>query len=127
MGNNTLYKGENMLQHRNELKSETRERPRDGTGTATFIHLAEGKGAVQKYTSLLAEITLPPGASIGPHSHSEDMEYYIILEGSGKVDDNGTEKAIAKGDVMVTGNGETHSIANTGNVPLVFLAAIIKE
>ena len=116
-----------MLQHRNELISETREKPRNGTGTATFVHLAEGKGAVQKYTNLLAEITLPPGASVGPHPHTEDMEFYIILEGSGKVNDNGTEKDVARGDVMITGNGETHSIANTGNVPLVFHAVIIKE
>lgn len=116
-----------MLCHRNELKSEIREKPRGGDGTASFLHLVEGKGATQKYTNLLAEVTLPPGASIGAHSHTEDMEYYIILEGSGKVNDNGTDKAVAKGDVMITGNGETHSIANTGNVPLVFLAVIIKE
>ena len=116
-----------MLYHRNELKSENREKPRGGNGTATFLHLVEGKGAVQKYTSLLAEITLPTGASIGVHSHTEDMEYYIILEGNGMVNDNGTEKPVTKGDVMVTGNGDTHSIANTGNVPLVFHAIIIKE
>ena len=116
-----------MLYKRSELKSETREKPRGGDGTATFLHLAEGNGATQKYTKMLAEITLPPGASIGPHSHTEDMEYYIILEGSGKVNDNGTDKAIAKGDVMITGNGDTHSITNTGNVPLVFNAVIIKD
>ena len=116
-----------MLQHRNELKSEVREKPRGGEGNATFLHLVEGKGAVQKYTSLLAEITLPPGSSIGPHSHTDDMEYYIILEGDGKVNDNGLEKSVTKGDVMITGNGETHSISNTGNVPLVFHAVIIKE
>ena len=116
-----------MLYHRNELTSEIREKPRGGEGNATFLHLVEGKGVVQKYTNLVAEITLPPGASIGPHSHTEDMEYYIILEGNGKVNDNGTEKAVAKGDVMITGNGETHSIANTGAVPLVFHAVIIKE
>ena len=116
-----------MLYHRNELKSEEREKPRGGTGIATFLHLVEGKGAVQKYTNLLSEITLPPGASIGTHSHTEDMEYYIILEGNGTVNDNGTEKPVTKGDVMITGNGDTHSIANTGNVPLVFHAIIIKE
>ena len=116
-----------MLLHRNELKSETREKARGGNGTAAFLHMVEGKGAVQKYTNLLAEITLPPGASIGLHSHTEDMEFYIILEGSGTVDDNGTEKTVTKGDVMITGNGETHSIANTGNVPLVFHAVIVKE
>ena len=116
-----------MVYHRKELKSETREKARGGDGIATFIHLAEGKGAAQKYTNLLAEISLPPGASIGPHSHTEDTEFYIILEGNGKVNDNGTDKPVTRGDVMITGNGETHSISNTGNVPLVFHAIIIKE
>jgi len=116
-----------MLFHRNELKSETREKPRGGNGTAVLLHLVEGKGAAQKNTNLLAEITLPPGASIGSHSHTEDTEFYIILKGTGMVNDNGIEKPITEGDVMITGNGETHSIANTGDVPLVLHAVIIKN
>ena len=116
-----------MVYHRSELKSESREKPRGGNGTAHFLHLVEGNGAAQKHTKMLAEITLPPGASIGPHSHTEDTEFYIILEGTGTVNDNGADKAVAKGDVMITGGGETHSIANTGTTPLVFHAVIIKE
>ena len=115
-----------MLCHRNELRTEDREKPRDGTGIASFVHLTEGKGTVHKNVILLAEITLPPGASIGNHSHSEDMEFYIILKGNGVVNDNGTEKPVTQGDVMITGNGETHSINNTGNVPLVLHAVIVK-
>jgi mannose-6-phosphate isomerase-like protein (cupin superfamily) len=114
-----------MLYHRNELQSETREKVRNGSGSAMFLHLAEGNGAAQKNTKLLAEITLPPGASIGPHAHTEDTEFYIILEGTGTVTDNGTEKQVTKGDVMITGNGDTHSIANTGETPLVFHAVIV--
>ena len=41
--------------------------------------------------------------------------------------DNGTDKPVTRGDVMITGNGETHSISNTGNVPLVLHAVIINE
>ncbi|MDR2471878.1 MAG: cupin domain-containing protein [Treponema sp.] len=116
-----------MVYRRNELKSETREKPRGGSGTAVFLHLAEGNGAAQKHTKMLAEITLPPGASIGQHAHTEDTEFYLILEGTGTVNDNGVDRAVAKGDVMITGGGETHSIANTGTSPLVFHAVIIKE
>ncbi|MDR0598939.1 MAG: cupin domain-containing protein [Treponema sp.] len=116
-----------MVCQRSELKSEQREKPRNGTGTATYLHFVEGQGRTQKNVNLLAEITLPPGASVGPHSHTEDTEFFIILEGKGTVDDNGVKKPIAKGDVMVIGNGETHSVANTGNTPLVFHAVIIKD
>ncbi|MDR0447657.1 MAG: cupin domain-containing protein [Treponema sp.] len=116
-----------MLYHRNELKTENRERARDGNGTATFLYLAEGNGAVQKNVRMLAETTLPPGASVGPHAHIDETEFYIILDGTGTVDDNGTEKPVVKGDVMITGNGASHSIANTGTVPLVFHAIVIKD
>jgi mannose-6-phosphate isomerase-like protein (cupin superfamily) len=116
-----------MLYQRNELKTESREKVWGGNGIITLLHMAEGKGTTQKNINQLSEITMPSGASIGLHSHTEDTEFYIILKGKGVVDDNGTEKSITEGDVMITGNGETHSIANTGNVPLVFYAIIIKN
>jgi mannose-6-phosphate isomerase-like protein (cupin superfamily) len=105
---------------------ETREKVRDGQGTAAFTHFVEGKGAVQKNTNLLAEITLPQGASIGYHQHIDETEFYLILEGTGTVNDNGKEKPIQPGDAMITGNGAFHSIANTGGIPLKMIAAIIK-
>jgi mannose-6-phosphate isomerase-like protein (cupin superfamily) len=114
-----------MLFHRNELRIEPRENVRDGKGTLSFLHLVEGKGAVQKNTNLLSEITLPPGTSIGYHAHTGETEFYIVLEGSGKVSDNGTEKSVSKGDVMITGNGDAHSVENTGSVPLVLCAIIV--
>ncbi|MCL1814368.1 MAG: cupin domain-containing protein [Treponema sp.] len=115
-----------MLCHRNELRTEAREKARGGNGTVNFLHLVEGK-RVQKNTNMLAELTLPPGASIGPHSHTDETEFFVILKGNGTVNDNGTEKPITEGDVMITVSGETHSIANTGNVPLVLHAVIVQN
>ena len=116
-----------MLNHRKDQRSEEREKARGGNGVISFLHLVEGKGAVHKNIHLLAELTLPPGASIGPHSHSEDTEFFIILKGSGIINDNGTDKPISAGDVITTGNGETHSIENNGNIPLVLIAVIVKD
>jgi mannose-6-phosphate isomerase-like protein (cupin superfamily) len=116
-----------MVFHRDELAVEQREKARGGEGIATFTHFVEGKGKVQKNTNLLAEITLPPGASIGKHAHTGETEFFIIMEGTGVTDDNGREVPIKKGDVMVTGGGAFHSIANNGTVPLVLHAAIISD
>jgi mannose-6-phosphate isomerase-like protein (cupin superfamily) len=49
------------------------------------------------------------------------------MEGTGVADDNGREVPVKKGDVMVTGGGAFHSIANNGSVPLVLHAAIIGD
>ncbi|MDR0568816.1 MAG: cupin domain-containing protein, partial [Spirochaetaceae bacterium] len=47
-------------------------------------------------------------------------------EGNGVVNDNGKEVPVKPGDAMATGGGASHSIANTGSVPLKMIAAIIK-
>ena len=70
-------------------------------------------------------MTLLPGCSVGNHEHLTETEYYIILSGKGTVNDNGEEKPIKAGDVMITGNGASHSISNTGDAPLVFHAVIV--
>ncbi|MDR0710007.1 MAG: cupin domain-containing protein [Spirochaetaceae bacterium] len=114
-----------MVFHREELTVEQREKARGGEGTIKFTHFVEGKGKTQKNTNLLAEITLPPGASIGKHTHTGETEFFIIMEGAGVADDNGKEIPVKKGDVMITACGESHSIANNGDVPLVLHAAII--
>jgi mannose-6-phosphate isomerase-like protein (cupin superfamily) len=116
-----------MVFHQNELVVEQREKLRDGEGTATFTHFVAGKGETQKNTRLLAEIALPPGASIGKHAHTGETEFYIITEGAGVVDDNGKEVSIRKGDVMATGGGAFHSIVNNGQVPLKFHAVIVND
>lgn len=112
-----------MIIHRHQMKVELKERMRDGEGTATLVHFVDG--STMKNARLLSEITLPPGASIGEHRHDSETEYYIILEGSGLVKDNGVDTPVKAGDVVVTGDGASHSITNTGTVPLKFHAIII--
>jgi mannose-6-phosphate isomerase-like protein (cupin superfamily) len=41
------------------------------------------------------------------------------------VKDNGVDTPIKAGDVVVTGDGASHSIKNTGTTPLKFIAVII--
>ncbi|MDR2078522.1 MAG: cupin domain-containing protein [Treponema sp.] len=114
-----------MIYHRNEMKTEQKEKMRGGEGSAFFTHFVDG--STMQHARLLAELTLPPGASIGCHQHDRETEYFIFLSGSGMVNDNGVEMPVTSGDVMVTGNGASHSVANTGQVPLVFHAIIITQ
>ena len=112
-----------MVVHRNQMKSEVKEKMRDGVGKTELVHLTDCEK--EKNVRMLAEVTLPPGSSIGKHNHDGETEYYIILEGNGKVDDNGEDVEVKKGDMVITGNGDFHSIANTGAIPLVFNAVIV--
>ena len=112
-----------MVVHRNEMKVEERERMRDGEGSARLTYLLDGEK--EKNARMFAEVTLNPGCSIGYHQHDSETEYYFIISGTGTVNDDGKDVEVKPGDAMITGNGASHSIKNTGSVPLVFHAVIV--
>ncbi|MDR3333967.1 MAG: cupin domain-containing protein [Treponema sp.] len=112
-----------MVIHRNEMKVEQKEKMRDGEGTVSLTHFITD--STQQHIRLLAELTLPPGASIGNHRHDGETEYFLILSGTGAVNDDGTDVPVKPGDVVITGNGAAHRIKNTGTTPLVFHAIIV--
>jgi len=112
-----------MLIKRNEMKTEVKEKMRGGEGKTELVHLVDCEN--EKNIRMLAELTLKPGCSIGSHSHEAETEYFVMLSGEGVVNDNGTEKPVKAGDVVVTGNGASHSLRNNGSVPLVLHAIIV--
>ena len=112
-----------MIIQRNNMRAEVKEKMRGGDGSVELVHIVDCEN--EKNLRLLSEVTLQPGSSVGYHSHESETEYYIILSGSGTVNDNGTEKPVQAGDVVITGNGASHSISNTGTVPLVLHAVIV--
>ena len=112
-----------MVIYRNEMKSEDKERMRDGEGTTRLLYLLDA--ASEKNARMFAEVTLNPNCSIGYHRHDSETEYYFILSGTGTVNDDGKEVQVKQGDSVITGNGASHGIKNTGSVPLVFHAVIV--
>jgi mannose-6-phosphate isomerase-like protein (cupin superfamily) len=112
-----------MVIRRGEMKVEDKERMRDGEGVVRLTHLVGG--GTQKNARMFAEVTLEPGCSIGYHRHDSETEYYFILSGTGTVNDDGKEVQVQKGDSVITGNGASHGIKNTGTAPLILHAVIV--
>ncbi|MDR1654964.1 MAG: cupin domain-containing protein [Treponema sp.] len=112
-----------MIIARKDMKKEQKENMRGGEGIASFTHLVDCGN--EKNIRMLSEISLPPGASIGYHQHNGETEYFLILSGNGTVNDEGAERPVSAGDAVITGNGGSHSIKNTGKEPLVFHAVIV--
>ena len=110
-----------MLTKNNALKGEIRTEVRGGPGSMTFTPKAE---VLPDSLRLVSEILIPPGAGIGVHTHDGETEIYYIVRGTGVVTDDGVEKPIGPGDVMVTPNGHNHSVTNNGTEDLLFLAVI---
>jgi quercetin dioxygenase-like cupin family protein len=112
-----------MVVCRKDMKVEDKEKLRNGEGKTRFTYLCNAEKETN--VRMMAELTLEPGCSIGYHEHTGETEYYVILSGSGTVNDNGTERTVNPGDAVITGRGDSHSIKNTGGEPLVFHALII--
>lgn len=115
-----------MIKHVEDLRHDTVSEFRGGKGEMQITHFLEvekhefkGKGR------LFAKNVLKPGASVGLHEHVGDFETYVILSGEGLVNDNGEQKFVKPGDVIITSNGEKHSIENIGTFDLEILALIL--
>ncbi|MBN2651550.1 MAG: cupin domain-containing protein [Spirochaetales bacterium] len=112
-----------MIIKRSEMMTETKEQMRGGDGVITITHLEKPADMING--RLLADITIPPQASIGEHEHVGETEYYIITAGKGVVVDNGVAMDVAAGEVVKTPDGSTHSIRNTGDSDLKMIAVIV--
>ena len=111
-----------MIVTSEHMRQETREQMRGGPGTTHFSHISEA-GDIP-HGRLFSRVELPQGAGIGEHTHHKETEYYYILSGIGRVDESNGSTQVGPGDAVITGDGESHSIFNIGDSPLIFLAVI---
>ncbi len=113
-----------MIKRASEMEIENRANMRGGQGQITISHLFK-KEEITARTRLCARMTLPPGASIGPHTHEGEDELYYVLKGHGMLDDGINQTSVSAGDAILTGKGETHAISNNGSGNLKIMAVIM--
>lgn len=67
---------------------------------------------------------LPPGSSIGYHTHETSSEIVYILSGTGKVKVEGGEEPLKAGDCHYCPKGHSHSLINDSGAMLEFFAVV---
>ena len=108
-----------------DMRAIRRENLQGGPGGAMFYPLiAPGEKPEGSHLKMVARVELDPGAAVGEHTHDGDEEVYHIISGRGIFIEDGVQVKIGPGDTAVTLDGHSHSIVNTGDEPLVFLAVI---
>jgi len=112
-----------MIRKNQEMTTEVRHQMRGGDGSTVITHIYK-KDELKGNSRLCARISLEPGASIGDHKHENEEEIYYILSGQGVVVDEGVPREVVAGDAVLTRDGATHAIKNTGNQALEFIAVI---
>ena len=114
-----------MYQLLEQLKTQTKFNS-DGTEKMFKTNLADFEGWNPR-VRMFSLVQLKPGEEAEYHKHDGESETFFILSGQGVYNDNGNQVEIKPGMVTLTPSGEGHSIRNTGNELLSFLAMIIKD
>ena len=76
---------------------------------------------------LFSLIQVKPGEEVDYHMHVGESETFFILSGQGIYNDNGNKVDVVPGMVTFTPSGQGHSIKNTGDEMLTFIALISVE
>ena len=113
-----------MVRNMLDMKTESREKMRGGEGVVAFQHYFSPEEFGAK-VRLCAKLTLPPGASIGEHTHKNEDEVYLILSGNGVVQEQDGPRRVNAGDAVLTGRGASHALTNDGTTPLEVAAFVI--
>lgn len=114
-----------MIKKAQEMKITYREHMYDGAETTELLHIVDKEEL--NHARLFSKVTVPVGGSVGNHPHHKETEYFYILSGEGAADEGDGPVPVGPGDVIITGDGQQHSIANNGNTPLEFIALIILD
>ena len=109
-----------MIIQAENLRVEQRTGERLGTSTK-LLEEAQMHGEAKVF----ARVALRPGSMAPLHKHEGSFEAFYILAGKGEVNDNGVMAEVKVGDVMFTDDGESHSIRNTGETDLEYIALVV--
>lgn len=101
------------------------ENPREGKGIIEGYRYLDGHELSNNLKGFYIN-ELMPHSEVGFHKHIADEEIYLILDGTGIVDDNGLEERVEAGDLVYTKKGQGHSLKNIGETPLKFVAFIVE-
>jgi len=113
-----------MIKRANEMVKEIKEQMRGGKGSVEILHIFK-KEELKGKARLCAKITIDPGSSIGLHQHENEEEIFYVIQGKATINDNGDLSEVKAGDSIITGNGASHAVENTGDTPLEMIAVIL--
>lgn len=113
-----------MIKTAAEMIQEIKTQMRGGKGEVEMLHIFKDEELLGK-ARLCAKLTLHPGASIGVHDHTGEEEIFYITKGEATINDDGILKKVVAGDAILTGNGASHGVENTGEEILEMIAVIL--
>lgn len=98
------------IYHQKRLPS----RAHGGLGEISFKRLLS-KSDIQGACNFMDYTVMPPGTTVGRHTHGgKEEEYYLILTGQGQMELGDRTFEVKSGDLVRNPPGGTHSLTNIG-------------
>lgn len=100
----------------------------EGEGMCRHATVFDGK-EIAAPVRFINYTVIPPNASFGLHTHENDNEFYVVLEGEGIYRQGDETIRIKKGDIMMNAPYTQHGIVNDGSRDmelLVFEVAVVQ-
>lgn len=113
-----------MIRRAGDYSVDLEPNLKGGKGTVRVVNILE-KNEMYGAGRLFGISIIPPGGSIGKHTHTGDFETYYILKGKARVNDNGNICELGPGDMIQCKEGDYHAIENIGDTDLEYLAVIL--
>lgn len=89
-------------------------------GVSMRMMVGRGDGAPN---FAMRHFTVEPGGHTPHHSHNYEHEVYVV-DGAGRVEQDGEFRNIRGGDVLFVEPNKVHQFVNTGDKPLQFLCMV---
>jgi quercetin dioxygenase-like cupin family protein len=88
--------------------------------------LQQGDLSMAGHEAVTARVDIPPGVSVGKHTHpGEEVAY--VLQGTLQVEIDGATKTVKAGEPFLIPAGKVHDAKNIGTGPAQVLATYIVE
>lgn len=97
--------------------------PHEGLGTTTAYPFFE---QAENFDLIFRKRALHPGATIGAHVNDKD-EIYYVLSGKGELTLQGKTRQVGPGDAILTRNGDSHALKQSGVEDLVIFIVYRKQ
>ena len=115
---------------RNTMIRKYDDRPRvekqshGGDGTVMMTSILNGQEELHGIGSFFSVITVPPGCSLGWHTHMGECEAALVITGCGECFDGDKTEAFTPGDVLLAPDKSGHAVRNTGTDPVELVVLV---
>jgi len=107
-----------MIIRKRDATNKQIEACHDGAGVLHMTEMLAAYGRSGAGVKFIHDNIVEPGASIGEHTHHDDEELYLIIEGVGVMRIDGVDEPVGPGDICLTRPGHSHSLTNSDAGPM---------